>query len=187
MKKTTWGLTIAGAVAVAGAAIAVPAQAATDEPKDGWRASISAEQRQCLRDNGVGAQKDKTKQERVANLKSAAQNCGVALPEGIGGGQGRLASLTEEQRTCLMDSGIAKPQGIPTAADVQKMRDAASTCGVQVPERLGKLADRVASLTDEQRQCLVDNGVGTMQGKAPKERLANLRNTAQTCGVTPGA
>jgi hypothetical protein len=46
----------------------------------------------------------------------------------------RVARLTSDQIDCLTAQGITKPQGEPTATQRQELRDAAKTCGIDLPE-----------------------------------------------------
>ncbi|CAB5026981.1 MAG: hypothetical protein F2894_08530 [Actinobacteria bacterium] len=65
-------------------------------------------------------------------MKAAAETCGITLPER--NGIGRL-NLTDEQKTCLTDAGITKPEGRPTQAERDAMKAAAETCGITLPAR----------------------------------------------------
>ena len=47
---------------------------------------------------------------------------------------GRL-NLTDEQKACLTDAGITKPEGRPTQAERDAMKAAAETCGITLPAR----------------------------------------------------
>ncbi|MBJ7381094.1 MAG: hypothetical protein JHC66_00780, partial [Acidimicrobiia bacterium] len=66
-------------------------------------------------------------------MKAAAETCGITLPTRQGHA-GRL-NLTDEQRACLTEAGITKPEGRPTQAERDAMKAAAETCGITLPTR----------------------------------------------------
>lgn len=96
--------------------------------------------------------------------------------------------LTAEQKECMSAQGITRPEGRPTADQRTAILEAAENCGITVPAGKGKIARRVAQLTQEQRDCLVNNGVTrpqtplTAEGRA--EFKEQLKTAAQTCGIS---
>ena len=100
---------------------------------------------------------------------------------------GPLAGITAEQKSCLAGQGITRPQGKPTAEQRQAIVDAATNCGVTLPTGKGGVARRVAQLTQEQRDCLVSNGVARPDHKLNAEERAafktQLKAAAETCGI----
>lgn len=42
--------------------------------------------------------------------------------------------LTDEQRQCLADAGVTRPEGRPTDEQREAMKAAAEGCGIEVPE-----------------------------------------------------
>ncbi len=80
------------------------------------------------------------------------------------GGVGAPKALSDEQRQCLAGQGVTLParpaDGTrPEITDEQRaaMRAAAETCGLPAPQIHGHV--RRPALTDEQRQCLSEQGV----------------------------
>lgn len=117
--------------------------------------------------------------------------------------QGRgafIKSLTAEQRSCLKDNGVTRPDHKLTAEErqafVANLRTAADTCGVTLPQHPARSAkaeairDRIQSLTADQKACLTSNGVAKPDHKLTKserqEFVSTLKSAAQTCGITAG-
>jgi hypothetical protein len=83
-------------------------------------------------------------QDEINKLKDAASSCGITLPAGhhLGGGAGS-PGLTTDQKTCLEKAigdllpAPGSPLTMPTPdqikADLGKLKDAASSCGVTLP------------------------------------------------------
>jgi len=154
MKFTrTRSLVAAGTLAVvsiAGVGAATMAGAQTTDPvagaaqsKGAFFKSLTAEQRQCLQANGVAKPDHKlTKEERqqaVTTLRAAADTCGVTLPARPDRAQmdavkSQIKSLTPEQKSCLKDNGLTRPQRpmdpAARAAWIAQAKQAAQTCGL---------------------------------------------------------
>lgn len=107
---------------------------------------------------------------------------------GAGQGVGWLyAALTDEQRTCLADAALQRPEGKLTDAQRKDLRaaiDAAlAKCEVTVPPRLAgrdRLGFRWAALTPEQQQCLADVTLNRPAGRLTKAERATLREARVT-------
>lgn len=118
-----------------------------------------------------------------------AANAAGALGSGGGGGtkSGPIAGLSAEQKSCLTSQGITRPQSKPTAEQRQAIIEAATNCGITVPTGKGRLGQRAAQLTQEQRDCLVSNGVTRPDRQLnADEREAfktQLKAAAETCGI----
>jgi len=90
--------------------------------------------------------------------------------------------LTDEQRDCLAEQGITRPDSRPSAEERQalreQMREAAEACDIERPEPL---------LSDEQRACLDEQGISRPDGRpSMAERRAfreQLRGAAEECGI----
>ena len=128
------------AVAVLAGLFAAPA-GAQDAAPEGGRPQVTAEQRQCMADHGFERGHPgqlRTKEQRQA-FRAAAEECGIDLPPGFfrhvarHGARQWWRNLTEEQRQCLQDQGVERPDGRPTRAQVQAFRDAAAACGIDLP------------------------------------------------------
>ena len=98
------------------------------------------------------------------------------------------ARLTVEQKACMSAQGITRPEGRPTAEQRTAIVEAAKNCGITVPTGKAKIARRIAQLTQEQRDCLVSNGVTRPQTPLTAEGRAafkdQLKTAAQTCGIS---
>ena len=94
-----------------------------------------------------------------------------------------LAGLTDAQRQCLVDQGVTRLEGRPTAEQRQALRAAIDACGIEQPVRGRGPAGRIARLTPEQRQCLVDQGVTRPEGRPTAEQRQALRAAAAECGI----
>ena len=53
--------------------------------------------------------------------------------EGEGSGRPDRPRLTEEQRACLQEQGVQKPEGKPTEEQRAAFRAAAEACGIELP------------------------------------------------------
>lgn len=112
-----------------------------------------------------------------------------------------LASLTPEQKTCLKDAGITKPDHKLSKDERQafivELKSAAQTCNITLPDaatlkanaqRLKDLRANLKALTPEQKSCLQTNGVAKPDHELTKDErqawIANLRTAAQTCDIT---
>lgn len=113
-----------------------------------------------------------------------AASAAGALGTGTGAGSSRL---TAEQKTCMASQGVTRPEGKPTAEQRQAIVEAATNCGITLPAGKGRFAQRAAQLTQEQRDCLVSNGVSKPDHKLTAEERAafksQLKAAAQTCGI----
>jgi len=94
---------------------------------------------------------------------------------------GRL-NLTDEQKTCLTEAGITKPEGRPTQAERDAFKAAAETCGITLPTRPGN-AGRL-NLTDEQKTCLTDAGITKPEGRPTQAERDAMKAAAEACGIT---
>lgn len=137
-------LAVAGVAttAVAGAAPADQVAAAA-QGRGSFLASLTPEQKSCLQDNGVtkptGPLSPEARREAITALRAAADTCGITLPERPGRARldelkGRIASLTPEQKACLKDNGLTRPQR-PMDADaraawIAQAKQAATACGL---------------------------------------------------------
>lgn len=140
------GLTGIAAAGVAGAQTTDSTTQAA-QGRGAFIASLSAEQKQCLQDNGVTRPDHRlTKDERqaaIANLRSAADTCGVALPDGskvkaaiekAKAVRAEVKALTPEQKQCLKSNGVAKPDHKLSRSEwvaaYNALESAAQTCGI---------------------------------------------------------
>ena len=105
--------------------------------------SLTPDQRQCLKSNGVvKPDHTLTTEERAAakaNLQAAANTCGVTLPVRPAVAQAKelhaeLKALSPEQKDCLKSNGITKPDHKLTKTERQAayaaLESAAQTCGI---------------------------------------------------------
>jgi hypothetical protein len=106
------------------------------------------------------------------------------------GGTAPRAGLSDAQRTCLAGQGVTAPapgsqgeQPALTQEQRQELRKAVKTCGLRGPHVA------LRKLTDEQRQCLADQGVTVPtpgEGVRPMLSLDQrdaLREAAVACGL----
>ncbi len=140
-----------GALALTGVFAATPAGAA-DTSKHPSRqaafAQLTDAQKQCLSDQGLtrptSRPTSRPTQEQIKKLKAAAKECGIKLPAHPGRGDhrgpGGEPQLTQEQRDCLTNAGLTRPEGRPTAEQFQKLRAAAAECGIDIPAGAGRPA-----------------------------------------------
>jgi len=168
-------------------------------------ADLTDEQRQCLEEAGVTKPEGRPTEAQLKAFAAAAKSCGVPLRDDRRGpGHGHGPRLTDEQRQCLAEAGVTKPEGEPTEAQRDAMRAAAESCGITLPDRDGpgprgpwgrRDHDRDGErgerghgprLTDEQRQCLEDAGVTRPEGRPTEAQRDAMRAAAESCGITPG-
>jgi peptide methionine sulfoxide reductase MsrB len=106
---------------------------------------------------------------------------------GAGAGHAGRPRLTAEQRQCLQDQGIERPARgqRPTDEQIQAFRDAAETCGIDLPTRPRPIRRFLRNLTAEQRQCLQDQGIERpARGERPTdEQIQAFRDAAEACGI----
>lgn len=120
----------------------------------------------------------------------------VATGSAQAAGRGGKARLTQEQRQCLAEQGIEKPNGRPTASERQARRKALAACGIEKPGnhsgRWGGQGNHrrggfFAGLTPQQRQCLAGRGIGKPTGWGSKSEHRALREAvreaAGACGI----
>lgn len=121
----------------------------------------------------------------LGGLFAAPAGAQEAAPEG---GRPRL---TEEQRQCMADHGYERPLAgqLRTQEQRQAFRDAAEECGIDLPAGAFRHAARRHArqwwrdLTDEQRQCLRDQGVERPHGRPTQDQVQAFRDAADACGV----
>lgn len=133
---------------VAGLFVA-PAGAQT-EAEEAARLGATPEQIQCMVDAGYSrplAGDLRTREQRQA-FRAAAEDCGIDVPRGFFRRAAHLGALrwwrglTVEERQCMKAEGVQRPDGWPSDADIAAFRDAAATCGVDLP---GPVADDAAA------------------------------------------
>jgi hypothetical protein len=105
-----------------------------------------------------------------------------------------FTAITDEQRSCLADANLQRPEGKLTAEQRTQLnsqvRAALATCKITVS---GKAADRErlgfgwASLTSEQQHCLADTALIRPVGRLTAEQRAAVRQSkldaAKACGI----
>jgi mRNA-degrading endonuclease toxin of MazEF toxin-antitoxin module len=133
MLGTGLGCVVLGATVVAMAAPAGAADAPNASGARRHRVHLTAEQKQCLSQQGITRPIRPLTPEKVAQLKDAAKACDIKLPL-------RRHVLTAEQKQCMQQQGITRPIRPLTAEKVQKIKDAATACGVQLPAKFGAKA-----------------------------------------------
>ncbi len=112
------------------------------DPK-GPLANLTDEQKACLDEADLTRpDSDATFEERHAAreaLRTAAEGCGITLPEGPQGGHGPIANLTDEQKACMQEAGLSRPGADATFEERQAAREAlkaaAEGCGIERPAR----------------------------------------------------
>jgi len=144
----------------------------------------------------------------------AAADAATAEPFGEESGRPTRPALTDAQKQCLADQGVTLPQrpaeggtgerpAPPTEEQRAAFRAAAEACGLPTPPagegRPGRggpgFGGPRTALTDEQKQCLADQGVtlpprpsegGTGERPAPPtaEQRDAFRAAAAACGIT---
>ncbi len=124
-----------------------------------------------------------------------AASIGLAAPAGAAtdGPNGSTARpglhLTSEQKQCLADHGVTRPVRPLTKEKVATIKEAVKACDIEVPARLKHRLERLAhrrhlNLTDEQKQCLSDQGISRPVRPVTIEKIATIKAAAQTCGIT---
>jgi hypothetical protein len=113
----------------------------------------------------------------------ALNSLAAATPGSHGGSGDARPGLTDSQRQCLAERGVTAPSrgsaGGPALTPEQRseLRAAGRACGVRgTRARPGSRA-----LTDEQRECLSEQGVGGPP-QSTEDRAA-LRSAAEACGL----
>ena len=101
----------------------------------------------------------------------------------------RRPQLTDEQKACLEEQGVAKRSGervAPTDEQKAAFRAAAEACNIDLPA----VRPHGPKLTDEQKTCLEEQGVekparGEDGERVPPtdEQKAAFRAAAETCGI----
>ncbi len=95
--------------------------------------------------------------------------------------------LTDDQKQCLKDEGISRPIRPLTREKVGALQAAAKACDITLPNRLGeRLARRLnrVALTDDQKQCLKDEGISRPIRPLTREKVAALKAAAEACDIT---
>lgn len=103
-------------------------------------------------------------------------------------------ALTDDQRACLADAKLQRPDGRLTDQQrtdlAAKVRAAVTACGVQLPQRLAdrpRLGFAWASLTTEQQQCLAQKSLTRPLGRltdAQKDAVRqSITDAAGSCGI----
>ena len=139
---TIVGFGIAGAVDGGSTSTSTPSAPSAEQRPDnaghhrGGRLNLTDEQKTCLTDAGITKPAKGTRPTQAERdaMKAAAEACGITLPTRPDHA-GRGLNLTDEQKTCLTDAGITKPEGRPTQAERDAMKAAAEACGITLPAR----------------------------------------------------
>jgi hypothetical protein len=107
----------------------------------GWWNGLSDTQQTCLKNakltRPVGPLTLEQRRQLRSEVEAAAKTCNVDLPK-----PGPVAAfwggLTQDQITCIQDSGVSRPVGRLTSAErkdlVSQVRAAAQKCGVTLPK-----------------------------------------------------
>lgn len=135
----------AGITGVASAGSSAGGTGASHPSKAAAMAQLSAEQRSCLVDAGLSRPTGRPTVEQTQALRAAAAKCGIAVGRPAGVNPGNVTShpsvgafigrLSADQRACLTSSGLTRPDGRPSADQIQAIRDAAAACGIAIPAR----------------------------------------------------
>ncbi len=121
----------------------------------------------------------------------------ASASDGGSGPTGARPGLTDSQRQCLADQGVTVPSGSSndakpplTREQRQELRAAGQACGVGGTRARAFAGGLARGLTDEQRQCLADQGVSlparSTDGSRPTVSAAQrdaLRQAAESCGL----
>lgn len=102
-------------------------------------------------------------------------------------GDGKLARLTPEQRSCLQAKGLTRPVGPLTLEQRRALwasvKTAAESCNVTLPKRAGRWLE----LTDTQLSCMQKAGITRPLGPLTQAQRTELRSAlkaaATSCGV----
>ena len=124
--------------------------------------------------------------------------------------EARFKALTDDQKACLANAGVARPSGRPTAEQTSKLVAAAKQCGIAVPANVGNgrpanagsgrpanvggrpsagqdrsvaKGARFAQLSDAQRKCLADAGLTRPSSRSTPAQFRQLRDAAAKCGI----
>ncbi|MGA1362437.1 MAG: hypothetical protein ACO36A_05920 [Ilumatobacteraceae bacterium] len=115
VRKSVAAAAVAAVIMLGGAPIA-----SAQGEGSGKLVNLTAAQETCLA-AARSAAKGQTGAARKANIKSAAQACGVWK---------RFHKLTAEEQACLASHGLKRPTGAPTRAHKKALRTLAASCGV---------------------------------------------------------
>jgi hypothetical protein len=137
----------------------------------------------------------------AADTGTGEAGTGEAATQGPGGMRPARPQLTDEQRQCLANEGVTLPERPanpgtgerpqpPSDEQRAAFRAAAAACNLPIPATRGPCP----VLTDEQRQCLANQGVtlperpanpGTGERPQPPsdEQRAAFRAAAAACGI----
>ncbi len=96
--------------------------------------------------------------------------------------------LTDEQKACLEENGITgRPDGVPTAEMREAFKEAAETCGIELPgpmHRRGHHRGDRPELTDEQKACMAEAGISERPERPLSEdERAEFKSAADACGI----
>ena len=115
----------------------------------------------------------------------APSPAGTATTKAGGGAQGVgwfFSVLTSEQRTCIANAGVQRPEGKLSEDQAKELRaaiDAAlAKCEVKVPAKLAgrdRLGFRWAALTPAQQKCLADVTLTRPVGRLTAAQRATVR------------
>ena len=141
----------------------------------------------------------------AAGASTDSQSAGSApgIEQGQARQAARFARLTDEQRTCLQNAGMSRPDGRPTLEQRHALQAAATDCGIVIPTGrstgagrpggLGRPATReqgqarsqtfFSALTDEQRDCLTDAGLARPEARPTVEQRQELHRAAGACSI----
>ena len=169
MLGTGLGCVVLGATVVAMAAPAGAADAPNATAARRPRVHLTAEQKQCLSQQGITQPIRPLTPEKVAQLKAAAKACDIKLPL-------RRHLLTAEQKQCLSQQGITRPIRPLTPEKVAQLKAAAKACDIKLPLRRHLL-------TAEQKQCLSQQGITRPIRPLTPEKVAQIKTAAAACGV----
>ncbi|MEN9595248.1 MAG: hypothetical protein RLY23_1731, partial [Actinomycetota bacterium] len=148
----------------------------------GGQLNLTDEQKTCLTEAGITKPEGRPTQAEREAFKAAAETCGITLPTRPDHA-GRELNLTDEQKTCLTEAGITKPEGRPTQAERDAFKAAAETCGITLPARPENAGGRL-NLTDTQKTCLTEAGITKPEGRPTQAERDAFKAAAETCGIT---
>ncbi len=131
------GLALLGSLVLVGSVAGIAGADSGVEAQRRGRPQITAEQRSCLKEQGLTRPEAGTKpsKDQRAKIKAAAKECGVKLPKHGRFGRNHRVNLTDEQKSCLKEQGVTRPErGTPPSAELrEKMKAAAEACDIEVP------------------------------------------------------
>ena len=140
----TAGATTAGAADTTMVALTTATDSSTPAKAGklkGWWNGLSDTQQTCLKDakltRPVGPLTLEQRRQLRSEVEAAAKTCNVQLPK-PGPVAAFWSGLTQEQITCIQDSGVNRPVGKLTSAErkdlMSQVRAAAQKCGVTLPK-----------------------------------------------------